>query len=281
MSLVKPAISSPASLPRQWKADLTLEFAYSPFGTQLIKTTRHGPLSVQKAFYPEGQDCAHVYLLHPPAGIVSGDDLTIRLKINDKAQVLLTTPGGNRFYRAREDQSIGVSAQKQTTEFVLGGNAMCENFPQETSVYLGWDITCLGLPSSNEPFSQGRYTQLNRLFCDNKLIYHDRIAITPENQLFQHAAGLANHSVFGTFLAFSPTQSINIDRKQVVIQLNDLIAAHYAQDKISVSDIDGLLVIRYLGEQAQECKTLFIGLWQILRPIYQGKEAILPRIWHT
>lgn len=300
MSLTNTALMTPSPSHRQWIANLTLDFAHSIFGTQLVKTTRQGPLSVQKAFYPEGPHCAHIYLLHPPAGIVSGDDLTININIDVDAQVLFTTPGGNRFYRAREDSSIGVSTQKQTTAFHLGVNAVCENFPQETivyeqcdayntvdihmdktSVYLGWDITCLGLPSSQQPFSQGNYTQLNRLYCDNALVFHDRIALTPENQLLHHVAGLASHSVFGTFLAYSPNLTSSKISKHVAEQLTHIITTHDAQDKISITEIDGLLVIRYLGSQAYECKTLFVCLWQVLRPIFHGKEAIIPRIWHT
>ena len=46
----------------QWLASLELQLGYSPYGTQLTKTKRCGPLTIQKAFYPEGRDCAHLYL---------------------------------------------------------------------------------------------------------------------------------------------------------------------------------------------------------------------------
>ena len=90
-----------------WLANLALEFSFTANGTQLTKTMRNGPLSVQKAFYPEGTDCAHIYLLHPPAGIVSGDELRINITVNSQAHTLITTPGANRFYRARVDENIG------------------------------------------------------------------------------------------------------------------------------------------------------------------------------
>ena len=287
--------------PRQWLAKLSLQFSHDAYGTQLQKTTRKGPLSVQKAFYPEGQECAHIYLLHPPAGIVSGDELHVELIIDNKGHVLVTTPGANRFYRAREDRLIGESKQKQITTLLLGETSIAENFPQETivyegadgfntvdvhikptSVYLGWDITCLGLPSSNEYFDQGQYTQLNRLYCDNKLIYHDRIEISPRNQLLHHVAGLASKTVFGTFLVYAPTQLTQVkDRKLIIEALREIIEIENAQDLISVTDIRGLFVIRYLGGQAHQCKTLFIKLWQHLRPLVIQASAIQPRIWHT
>lgn len=284
-----------------WLASLSLEFSLTTSGSQLTSTKRKGPLTVQKAFYPEGRDCAHIYLLHPPAGIVSGDELRINIQVNEQAHSLVTTPGANRFYRAREDRSIGDSKQVQQCELFLAEQAKCENFPLETivyegadgintvdvhlkndSAYLGWDITCLGLPRSGHFFKNGSYTQLNRVYCEDTLIYHDRIAIKPDNQIHQHIAGLNNHSVFATFIAYAPAGKItNADNKALVAQLRECMTEANAEHKISISQIRQLLVIRYLGKHAEECKALFIQLWQKIRPLYLNKEVNIPRIWHT
>ena len=296
MSTCVENITSPPS--RQWLASLSLTFSFSAYGTQLTKSQRQGPLSVQKAFYPEGRDCAHIYLLHPPAGIVSGDELKISAHLQENAHVLITTPGGSRFYRAREDNQIGDSKQSQITTITLEPSATCENLPQETivyegadgvntvdihmtgeSVYLGWDITCLGLPSSHQPFSQGSYTQLTRLYCDEVLTYHDRIALSPSNQLLHHLAGLASHSVFGTFLLYAPNKT-NAD-PALLESLREIIAQNNVDDKVSITNIDRLLVVRYLGAQAQECKKIFTLIWQLARPLYTHKSGIEPRVWHT
>jgi urease accessory protein len=284
-----------------WLASLSLEFSLTASGSQLTRTIRNGPLTVQKAFYPEGRDCAHIYLLHPPAGIVSGDELRINIQVNEQAHSLVTTPGANRFYRAREDLSIGDSKQVQHCELTLKTKAKCENFPLETivyegadgfntvdvhlksdSAYLGWDITCLGLPRSGQLFKNGRYTQLNRVYCEDTLIYHDRIAIKPDNQIHQHMAGLNNHNVFATFMAYAPEGLISdAQNKELVEQLRDSVIKANAEKKISITKIRQLLVIRYLGQHAEECKALFIQLWQKIRPLYINKEANIPRVWHT
>jgi urease accessory protein len=284
-----------------WLASLSLEFSLTASGSQLTRTKRNGPLTVQKAFYPEGRDCAHIYLLHPPAGIVSGDELRINIQVNEQAHSLVTTPGANRFYRAREDLTIGDSKQVQHCELTLKAKAKCENFPLETivyegadgfntvdvhlksdSAYLGWDITCLGLPRSGQLFKNGRYTQLNRVYCEDTLIYHDRIAIKPDNKIHQHMAGLNNHNVFATFMAYAPEGLISdAEHKALVEQLRDSIIKANAEKKISITKIRQLLVIRYLGQHAEECKALFIKLWQKIRPLYLNKEANIPRVWHT
>ena len=69
----------PASTPRGargseqgWSAELELGFAVVAGRTALVHNRHVGPLTVQRPFYPEGE-LAHVYLLHPPGGIVAGD----------------------------------------------------------------------------------------------------------------------------------------------------------------------------------------------------------------
>ena len=292
-------------LKNKWLASLFLEFAIKSNVSQLVKTSRRGPLNVQKAFYPEGKDCAHVYLLHPPAGIVSGDELNIEVCIQDSAHALITTPGANRFYRARTNLAIGDSKQTQISNINVLGKGICENFPLETIVYegadainqldlklssqahyIGWDISCLGLPAAGQPFKKGRFTQLNRVFIDGKLNFHDRINLTPNNNVCAHVAGLNNHSVFATMLAHAPKVRINVNEKsQLVDRLREQIAHTDGIDKpsqkVSVTYIRDLLVVRYLGDHAEECKAIFTSIWKTIRPIYIQKEANVPRIWIT
>ena len=285
----------------QWLASLELQLGHSSYGTQLTKTKRCGPLTIQKAFYPEGRDCAHLYLLHPPAGIVSGDELHISIDVQQNAHTLVTTPGANRFYRARTDLSIGDPKQTQITQLNLEAGSKCEHFPletlvynqangvnnvevrlQESSVYCGWDMTCLGLPSSNQEFTAGRFTQLNTLYRDDILIYHDKVIIEPESNIQHHAAGLAGNTVFGTFLAYAPNSQVSeTQRTQLIEQLREVVDEHSTSSLISITDIRQLLVIRYLGQQAHQCKSLFIELWKLIRPVYLEKQGVQPRIWFT
>lgn len=285
----------------EWLASLELDLVSGPFGTQITKTVRQGPLSVQKAFYPEGKACAHIYLLHPPAGIVSGDDLSVFINLDEQAHGLITTPGANRFYRAREDQTIGDTKQVLNTHMNLADHAKCEHFPletivyesadaennvtiqlQESSVYCGWDITCLGLPSAAQLFEQGKFTQVSRILCADKLIYHDRISISPDSGFQDHPAGLNKLPVFGTFLAYISDQTVNsLDLSLLIQALRQKVDDINRQESVSITHVRNVLIMRYLGCHAEECKDVFIALWQIIRPVYMEKQAIAPRIWHT
>jgi len=88
-----------------WQADLALDFAPRAGKTRLIASQRRGPLTVQRAFYPEG-NVNHTYLLHPPGGVVGGDELNININVQGGGQVLLTTPGATKFYRSAGPQAL-------------------------------------------------------------------------------------------------------------------------------------------------------------------------------
>jgi urease accessory protein len=49
----------------------------------------------------------------------------------------------------------------------------------------------------------------------------------------------------------------------------------------SVSELDQLLVARYLGDSTQTARKLFERVWKLWRPQVIGKTAVAPRIWAT
>jgi urease accessory protein len=51
--------------------------------------------------------------------------------------------------------------------------------------------------------------------------------------------------------------------------------------QFSVSELEHIVVCRYLGGRATECKTLFTLAWDALRRARQGKAATPPRVWST
>src|SRR5688572_31489418 len=82
-----------------WHARLELGFRNAGARTVLAHRRHVGPLVVQRPFYPEGGTC-HVYLVHPPGGLVGGDQVALAVEVQPHAHALITTPAATRFYRA-------------------------------------------------------------------------------------------------------------------------------------------------------------------------------------
>ena len=118
---------TPTQVP--WRANLVLGYDRSGASTRLIRREHSGPLRVQKAFYPEGEAVCHTIVVHPPGGIVSGDELAIDVVASGGAHALLTTPGAAKWYR-----STGKPA-RQHVRLLAAEGARLEWLPQEAIFY--------------------------------------------------------------------------------------------------------------------------------------------------
>jgi len=153
-----------------WLASLDLEFALSGSRTVLARRSHVGPLVVQRPFYPEGDVC-HVYLVHPPGGVVGGDTLELRAQVRDGAHALITTPAATKFYRsegrlARQVQDIALDAatfEWLPQETILFPDAYASIGTRvrltERSKFIGWEIVCYGRPASGLKYASGRAHQ--------------------------------------------------------------------------------------------------------------------------
>ncbi|ATG89584.1 urease accessory protein UreD [Methylomonas koyamae] len=236
---------------------------------------------MQRPFYPEGEVC-HVYLLHPPGGVVAGDRLTINANVESEAQALITTPAAGKFYRS------GGGEAQQTVNLKVAEHSSLEWLPQETIVYdgarlsanmhielaeqsrfIGWEITALGRPAAGEGFSDG-CAELNwRIQRDGRLFYLERQHL--DGQAFLARWGLSGHSACGTMFVY-PATSLHLAAVQELIG---------DEANRGVTLIDELLICRGLDRQADLLKGFFERVWGVVRGDMIGKEVCLPRIWAT
>lgn len=264
-----------------WRAELNLGFTRTGPKTLLSQRRHYGPLTVQRPFYPEGGVC-HVYLLHPPGGVVAGDKLAIRVNADSGAEALVTTPAAGKFYR-----SDGPEARLAVT-LQVAESAALEWLPQETIVFegarvasgmgielqtgarfIGWEILSLGRPAAGEGFAKGAARLDWRITLDGQPLYLERQHL--DAKAFTARWGLRNQAALGTLFAYPATPS----------QLNavrDLIGETANQ---GVTLIDGLLICRALDPRADFLRRFFLRVWETLRPETIGREACPPRIWAT
>ena len=123
-------MNSVSSILQNWEAYLELKLTPGQDKTRLVPLKRYGPLSVQRPFYPEKEVC-HVYLLHPPGGVVGGDKLELQVDLEPQAKALFTTPGATKFYL-----SAGHFAQVKQ-QLKVQQDAELEYLPQENIYFPG------------------------------------------------------------------------------------------------------------------------------------------------
>ncbi|XGA79813.1 urease accessory protein UreD [Halomonas sp. CH40] len=292
------AVSGGPSLPtsghrfdseRHWAASLALRFANRDEVTRLVQARHQGPLRVQRSFYPEGRTQAcHVYVLHPPGGLVSGDALTIRADIEPGAHALLTTPAANKLYKA---DSQGVAWHQQTTLNVEDGGIL-EWLPQETIAFdgskgtqrthialqgsarcLGWEVMALGRPASQLPYAFGRIEQHFRLTLDGKPLWLERQPLDPLHPRFSGRWGQGGATVQATLWAVGVS-----DASSAIDELRNTLPDN---PRWAVTVRHGVLLLRYLGHCRNEAWALCEQAWQLLRPRWIARDAHTPRIWLT
>ena len=72
-----------------WSAKLSLQLENIKDQTKLVHQEHFGPLRVQKQFSQDDGSC-HIYILHPPGGLVGGDSLTVRIRADADTHTLIT-----------------------------------------------------------------------------------------------------------------------------------------------------------------------------------------------
>lgn len=281
-----PEFASEPLLP--WQACLSLRFARRDSGTILAASRHEGPLRIQKALYPEGRDICHAIVLHPPAGIAGGDRLSVDVEVGVDAQALLTTPGAGKWYRSAGPQA------EQDVRLRVGRGGTLEWLPQESIVfagararmatrvelgdgarYIGVETLCLGRRASGETFSHGVLQLATDIRMNGKPLWRERGRIEGGSVLLNSPVGLAGFSVCSTVIA----AGIEVDADM-------LSACRRAQSteegaQWGISAMPNLFVGRYLGHSAEAARAWFVELWRALRPVFIGRNAVVPRIWNT
>lgn len=270
-----------------WPAELELWFAPSAGKTRLVRRRHLGPLVVQRPFHPEKDGTCHVYLLHPPGGVAGGDQLDLRFHLDAGARALLTTPGATKFYRSEH------GAGTQSTQVDVGPRAVCEYLPQETIVfdgadarvearvslasdatYVGWEFLCLGRPAAGERFETGRLSQRIEIRRDGKPIWFERLELHGSSPLMEAAFALAGQPTWGTMIYAGAIAEDAAEQVRAAV-------SETGNGVFSVSQLEEVVVCRYLGSRVSEGKALFVRAWNVLRLLGQGKAADTPRIWAT
>ena len=283
----RPVTPLPASAHSAWQAQLRLGFALHDGVSRLVERTHSGPLRVQKPLYPEGGAVCHAIIIHPPGGVVGGDQLAVDATVGEGAHALLTSPGAAKWYRANGH----VSGQHIVLR--AGSGAAIEWLPQESiffdqacvrlrhevelapdARYIGCDIVCLGRSASGEVFNTGSISQQVQIRRGGKLLWWEQGVLAAGGALMASPLGLAGHTVCATLIA------VGAPVPAAVLAAVRGIAVP-AGAAFGATHMKSLVVVRLLCGDSEAARRVMLAAWQLLRPAMLGRDAVVPRIWNT
>jgi urease accessory protein len=290
-----------------WLGHLQLTYRLDANGadgaSRTVAHDRHsGPLRVLQRLYPEGDAICHHVLVHPPGGIVGGDQLRIDADLGPGTHALITTPGATRFYRSNGATAV------QDVNLRLAEGARLEWLPLETIAYdgclahnrihatlapgaemIGGDILALGLPAAGEAWSRGDYHQhveIADTWLDRSLIHAD------DAMLLDSGLGWAGRRVLASlwYATGNPLtesrRSALVDAARSLIEVNEIAGttngqiAHSLNAGVSAAQ-SGLIVLRVLGHRVEPVQALVRAIRLEWRALAWLTPRHTPRIWGT
>jgi len=283
--LTPDTLTSTAS--QGWQASLALRVEQQANRSVLAHNLHKGPLRVQKALYPEGDDVCQILMLHPPAGIAGGDQLRITLHVEPGAHAQLTTPGAGKWYK-----SIGPLATQDISLNVASG-AVLEWLPQEVIVFdqahaqasttislaegaraIGWDLLCLGRTASGEKFERGSFRQRIRLQRpDGTPLWQESMHLRGADEAMQSAVALGGHTVSGTMWIAGQAPDASL--------IEQLRAVTISKGTCGISALPHVTLVRVLSHSSEAARQYLEAVWAVARPHVLQRTAIKPRIWST
>ncbi len=272
-----------------WRADLKLDYTLESQRT-VVRYLHQGPLRILQSLYPEGDQICHNVLVHPPGGLVGGDTLDIQVTVAEGAHGLVSTPGATRFYK-----SGGHPALQQVVVH-LADNAKLEWLPLEAIAYndceatnraifnlapsaelITWDVTALGLPSSDMAFTQGHFQQ----HLEIPGVWLERGNIRGEDTRWLNSPlGLAGSKCLAS-LVFASGSAIDSDRTtQALEAAREVIKSHPLCLQAGITCVHPqVIVLRVMSPLVEPTMDLLKKVWAVWRHTLWALPSTPPRIW--
>ena len=273
-----------------WLARLDLDYTLES-DRSVARYLHEGPLRILQSLYPEGDAVCHNVLVHPPSGLVGGDTLDMRVTVGPGAHGLVTTPGATRFYRS----DTGLATQQVHARLETGSRL--EWLPLEAIAYNGceglnravfdlapgaelitWDITALGLPAADMPFTQGAFRQ----HLEIPGVWLERGTLSAsDTRLMNSPLGLAGQRCMAT-LVFAAGSAIAAERadRTLACARELLEASELRLTAGATSSHQQVIVLRVLSPVTEPAFQLLRKVWAAWRQEMWGLPGNVPRLWN-
>ena len=272
-----------------WRADLKLDYTLESQRT-VARYLHQGPLRILQSLYPEGDQICHNVLVHPPGGLVGGDTLDIQVNVAEGAHALVSTPSATRFYK-----SGGQAALQQVTATLAPGSRL-EWLPLEAIAYndceatnraifnlapsselMAWDVTALGLPSSDMAFTKGHFQQ----HLEIPGVWLERGNLRGDDTRWLNSPlGLAGQKCLAS-LVFASGHNIEPQRAAQALEASrEVLEAHPLRLQAGITCAHPqVIVLRVMSPLVEPSMDLLKKVWAVWRHTLWALPSTPPRIW--
>jgi urease accessory protein len=276
-----------------------LELHYRRVDERTVGQDRHhGPLRVLKSLYPEGEGICHHVMVHPPGGVVGGDELDIQVVVDAGAHALITTPGATRFYRCDG------TASAQRALLQVGANARLEWLPleniahpgcdalssvqfelHESAEMIGWDLLALGLPAAAQAFDDpvaGAGGRFQQHLCWPGQWLEQANLLADDAALLDGAVGLAGQRAIATLWFASGSPLATARREALLASAREALAgSEVALLSGATAARPGLVLVRALAPRVRPLFQALAAVRAAWREAAWQLPRSAPRVWST
>ena len=264
-------------------------FAKTGDVTRLAHLYQRDPLRVLFPT-PEADDIPVAVLLTTSGGLVAGDRLAISARLDDGAAAHVTAASAEKIYR-----STGATTAI-TQQLTAGEGAWLEYLPPETILFdgarlrratrielapgagfLGGGILVFGRHAHGERLTHGLLHERWEVWRDGALAWGDALHLDDDiGATIADPACFAGATACATLILALPANPSTLLDEARALQQRSAVTGMQAGATI----VGGLLIARWLGQDALALRRAYADLACHLRQATMGLPPRLPRLWH-
>ena len=263
-----------------------LAFRQQDGRTRLADLYQHAPC---RLLFPrvESDEPTQAVLLTTSGGLTGGDRLRVDIEAGDQTCVTVTTQAAEKLYKAAD----GADPVRVDIRYQVGRGAWAEWLAQETILFdrarlrrcfnaelasdarlLAVESIIFGRTAMDERFNHGLLHDAWRIRRNGRLVWADALHL--DGDIAQHRA---QRFGFGQANACATLLYAGADASNHLEAVRQLIGADH--DLAAATCLEGLLIVRFLADDATRLRSLILRIAGGLRQLATGLRPQLPRVW--
>ena len=262
-----------------------LRFERRTGSTRLAHLYQRSPCRILFPNSPEG-DLPVAVMVTTSGGLAGGDRLHIEIAAGAGAEAVVTAQAAEKIYR-----SLGPDT-RQEIALAVEADAWLEWLPQETILFegarldrrtsaeiagtgrlLACEIAVFGRTARGERFTRGRLSDRWSIRRGGALVWTDALLL--EGAIAERLA-----SPFGFDRAVAMATALYVGPEATALLPLARALVLDGEARASASLVNGVLLARFLGQEARDVRLHLGEYLSHLRRAAAGLPASLPRVWH-